>query len=266
MGTFKSIAGIAMVTALGMATPAAAETVLFNFSGNTSVNGSYGNSKQYSATVNGVTVNVLASAWSATPKNSGGYSIASSYMGRYSHGLGATSAYDSNGGGNLHTLDNKNSFDFILFQFDQDVSLVSAVLSPFSIGNNGYVDNDASVGFGSTDAPWNVKLNLANASVYNGLFDQIYSIKGTGKAADKTMAINPDEYFGNTWMVGADFFGIDKLSRTKTGYDSFKLNGLTVVTANAVPEPSTWAMMLAGFGLVGMGMRRKSAARRTMIA
>ncbi|HEY1859431.1 MAG TPA: FxDxF family PEP-CTERM protein, partial [Gemmataceae bacterium] len=29
------------------------------------------------------------------------------------------------------------------------------------------------------------------------------------------------------------------------------------LSANAVPEPSTWAMMLAGFGLVGFAMRRQ---------
>ena len=27
----------------------------------------------------------------------------------------------------------------------------------------------------------------------------------------------------------------------------------------AVPEPATWAMMLAGFGLIGSGMRRRNA-------
>lgn len=264
MVTFKSIAGITLAAAaMGMAAPAAAETVLFNFNGNTSVNGTYGNSKQYSVTVNGVTVNLLASAWTATPKNGGGYTISSAYMGRYSHGLGATAANDSNGGGNLHTIDNKDSFDFILFQFDQSVSLVSAILTPFSIGNNGYVDNDASIGYGDTNQPWNTKLNLANSSVYNGLFDQIYSVKGTGKAADVNMAINPNEYFGNTWMIGADFFGVDSLGRKKFGYDSFKLNGLTLNTANAVPEPATWAMMIAGFGLVGAGLRRRRAVPAT---
>ena len=29
--------------------------------------------------------------------------------------------------------------------------------------------------------------------------------------------------------------------------------------ATAVPEPATWAMLLAGFGLIGAGMRRRSA-------
>lgn len=28
-------------------------------------------------------------------------------------------------------------------------------------------------------------------------------------------------------------------------------------TAGAVPEPATWAMMMAGFGIVGMGLRRR---------
>jgi hypothetical protein len=31
------------------------------------------------------------------------------------------------------------------------------------------------------------------------------------------------------------------------------------LTATAVPEPATWAMMIAGFGLMGGAMRRRSA-------
>ena len=30
-----------------------------------------------------------------------------------------------------------------------------------------------------------------------------------------------------------------------------------LLTAAAVPEPSTWAMMLIGFGAVGLGLRRR---------
>ncbi len=33
--------------------------------------------------------------------------------------------------------------------------------------------------------------------------------------------------------------------------------------ANAVPEPATWAMLIAGFGLVGASLRRKRAALAT---
>ncbi len=36
-------------------------------------------------------------------------------------------------------------------------------------------------------------------------------------------------------------------------------NGSFNVTVAAVPEPATWLMMIAGFGLVGAGMRRRNA-------
>ncbi len=31
------------------------------------------------------------------------------------------------------------------------------------------------------------------------------------------------------------------------------------VTAGAIPEPATWAMLIAGFGLVGLAARRRRA-------
>lgn len=36
--------------------------------------------------------------------------------------------------------------------------------------------------------------------------------------------------------------------------------GIDDISLNAVPEPATWAMMLAGFGLVGLGLRRRTLA------
>jgi hypothetical protein len=45
---------------------------------------------------------------------------------------------------------------------------------------------------------------------------------------------------------------------------SFTLSGsfiiMSGVAGSAVPEPASWAMMIAGFGLVGAAMRRRSAA------
>ncbi|GAO38074.1 hypothetical protein SCH01S_03_00480 [Sphingomonas changbaiensis NBRC 104936] len=42
-------------------------------------------------------------------------------------------------------------------------------------------------------------------------------------------------------------------------YHSSRVN---IVDLDAVPEPATWALMLAGFGLVGGLIRRRSTARR----
>lgn len=39
---------------------------------------------------------------------------------------------------------------------------------------------------------------------------------------------------------------------------------VTEQAAAAVPEPATWAMMLAGFGMVGFGLRRRSTVKTTV--
>ncbi|QQV78393.1 PEP-CTERM sorting domain-containing protein [Sphingomonas aliaeris] len=45
-----------------------------------------------------------------------------------------------------------------------------------------------------------------------------------------------------------------------TGFNNFDFGTyqLTISNAAAVPEPATWGMMLAGFGMVGFGMRRRA--------
>lgn len=44
-----------------------------------------------------------------------------------------------------------------------------------------------------------------------------------------------------------------------TGADIDAIGAISTRPAGAVPEPSTWAMMIGGFGLLGWRMRRKSA-------
>ena len=47
--------------------------------------------------------------------------------------------------------------------------------------------------------------------------------------------------------VGDEFYGIDNIVVTGT--------------PSAVPEPTSWALLIAGFGLVGVGARRQRASR-----
>ena len=64
---------------------------------------------------------------------------------------------------------------------------------------------------------------------------------------------------GNEFLL---FRGIDGQG---TGIKSFTMSGAFIIAAGSfssavVPEPDSWAMLIAGFGLVGATMRRRRAA------
>jgi hypothetical protein len=64
------------------------------------------------------------------------------------------------------------------------------------------------------------------------------------------------QYTFNVTATGSDTFGINYIDQNGfLGVDSFSVSSVT----SAVPEPSTWAMMILGFAGVGfMAYRRKS--------
>ena len=47
-----------------------------------------------------------------------------------------------------------------------------------------------------------------------------------------------------------------------TGGNASYAGTLSFAAVPAVPEPATWAMMLFGFGAIGVGLRRRTAAGR----
>jgi hypothetical protein len=62
-----------------------------------------------------------------------------------------------------------------------------------------------------------------------------------------------------------NFFLFRGIDGQGTGIKSFTMQGAFVIAAGsftnaAVPEPASWAMLIAGFGLTGAAMRRRRAA------
>lgn len=123
-----------------------------------------------------------------------------------------------------------------LGQFDRYINANNA------LGNHGSVENGASTG------------NTGNA--YGGQFyvgNKFYGIGPlvTGAIGDELSVV---QYYSAVGSLG-------KL--TFAEYDaSFKLdaNGVLTYAVAAVPEPETYALLLAGLGLVGAAARRRKAA------
>lgn len=239
-----------------MPAAASAATLTFNLTGNSSTSGSYGNTRNFSATADGKTVNVQVSAWSAQ-KSGNGYTVQNAFLGAYGTGLGVTNRNEGKGGSNSHTIDNyKDGFDFIVFRFDQDVDIKSLTFTPYSVG--GSTDSDAWVGIGQTDVAFGGALSFSNWANDVAMFDTFFESSGGNKAS--TRNINPLNETGNLLFVGGSLTDFTK----KGGWDGFKIRALTVETVlppptPAVPEPATWAMMLAGFGLIGGALRNRAA-------
>lgn len=238
----KRMLGAVAVAAMFTAVPAIAAPVTINFSGNSLILGADGNSRTYSDAAH--TVQVRATAWSWD-----GNTVRDSFLGAYGGGLGVTSG-DELGLFNTHVVDNQNRVDFILLQFDKTVSLTSAVFNAFSVGIGRGTDSDATIGWGTLAGAWNQGLTFDNtngtalASLFAGAADAL------GGSASGSRALNLGTASGNFWLIGANFANVDHK------IDGFKLGGVTLKTVAPVPEPSTWALMLAGFALVGVAMRR----------
>lgn len=106
----------------------------------------------------------------------------------------------------------------------------------------------------------------ATVTVYDGL-DGTGNVLGTiDLAAQYTdnCTGDPTGTFCNWSAIGVAFDGIAMSidfggTANQTGYDNITFGS---DTPGGVPEPTTWAMMIAGLGLVGASMRR----RRTVVS
>jgi hypothetical protein len=86
-----------------------------------------------------------------------------------------------------------------------------------------------------------------------------FSVSGTGIASGAPTAAN-DFYFFSPDNWGGDGVTMKGTLRIAGGRGS--TNQIFISNGNFVPEPQTWAMLIAGFGLVGLAMRRRQTTAR----
>ena len=248
-GFMRKLVGLfAATAALAAANPASAATIMLNTGGSGGTSG---------RTFSDASVSVHVTGWSLY---NGVVSAAS--LGQWDHGLGV-----SNSGSDEHTIDNNGSkVDFVLLSFDKAVTLKTAT---FTTGWFGFNDTDASVSYASLNhAASGTAYNGSGAAILNAagaqLTSNLYSSASVGASGNSTRGINPTLVTNNVWLISAKIGDVD------TYRDSFKLKGLSYDLppvppppggGGAIPEPSTWAMLILGMGMVGGAMRRRNRAK-----
>ncbi len=206
------------------------------------------------------TVNVRATAW--TLLTNGTYQAAT-IASWGTNGLGIYQTGET--GTNTHQIDNVNGWEFLVLQFDQAVSLQSAVLTPFALGSNRYTDNDAFIGrgysgFGTSMTATTLKSLVDGLNINTGKQsgDAWFNSDSTNYSGTKqTYNLSPSQG-GNVWVIGGSYRGPDGLN------DAFKLNSIAVTSA--VPEPTTWMTMILGFGVIGAAARRRRSSSKAALA
>jgi hypothetical protein len=122
-------------------------------------------------------------------------------------------------------------------------------------------------GFTFTDIAFDVQLTPVSGQTTDSFtvsaFSGAHVSDGVGTESDKA---DTDKLFSATAVGGA----FDEINiKSLTGFDEIKhieISGLAPVVSGTVPEASTWAMLITGFGFIGFGaLWRKRANRLSAI-
>jgi hypothetical protein len=101
-----------------------------------------------------------------------------------------------------------------------------------------------------------------DASRSNGSQDGTITLEAYNGA---TLVATTSANFGaiNVWTTLSVAGTFDRVvyTGTGTGFHPFGVDNLNWRAGNPVPEPATWALMIAGFGMAGMGLRRRATLR-----
>lgn len=227
---FAVILGLALAAAQAQAM----QPVAFSLASSPSSNGT----TPYTATDTATGLTITATAWSSP---AGSSQFAQAALTVAADGMGVCNASELNcTPGNLGSLGNNAGNDLILFRFNAPVDLQG-----LSIGPIGGVKPSFSVWAGTSTLPADTLLaNLGTATQFS-------------VAANQKNEVPLKNYFTGYY----DWFAVAALIGGTN--DLAKLQSLTVKInpqAQPVPEPDTWIMLLAGLGLVGFAVSRRTQA------
>ncbi len=133
-----------------------------------------------------------------------------------------------------------------------------AINDPTELGRNNFTINGDGWPIGgksASDPRYTMTLLFADGATISGVYDPLFDdvLDATSTTVGNTTytftgfgwdRVRADNVSGNLAVSGGD-------ERDYAGQFSF------TAVEGAVPEPTTWAMMLAGFGMIGLGLRSR---------
>lgn len=254
----------AIAAGLVAAAPAAGVPVSIDLSGNCTtscgLDGTDGNARTFTfLDNNGLSSRVRVTAWSATQNVLTGSlsNWRTAFVGEYDGGLGVTNRDEGSGeSNNSHVVDNVSGVDFLLFRFDDNVTVTGADLNAFTVTASGYwgsgKDTDASIYIGSTTVPFATSVNMADAAQRLSVMTNYIETSGPG--SDNFREFNTGtRYVGNTLMIAASLSEANRWGLDRP--DAFKLESIRVEYPIPTPEPA--ALGLFGLGALTLGIRRR---------
>lgn len=145
---------------------------------------------------------------------------------------------------------------------DNGVTFSATNTVPVVVG--GYFATEGSNSLATVTFTFDAPVSAAAFNVISGTSDPwAFSIFSNGTLLESLLipaGSYTNEYFGLT----GDAITSATLARVSGDVENILIDNLTFKAA--VPEPSTWLMMLLGFGAVGLAFRRRSAAARVSAA
>ena len=173
-------------------------------------------------------------------------------------GFGGTGSYYNLGGnGADHAV--PADFGFSVPVNNVDI-IANGVYTPYLADGGAY--NLDLVGYGATGA---ISQTFATVLGKTYVVKVEYNENGGGKVASVAINGNPIATLNGSsaWQTSKSIYVGTGDAATLTIAETVGGNSGGVVLDNvsvAVPEPASWAMMVAGFGLVGFAVRRRVAA------